>query len=91
MTEVEKLLDAVHDWQSEEGTTEASMLTVVLEAHVLATVELARQARVANLIAYKQLHTGREMREDQRGWHLDALDVSRDDLTDAIEAELGLS
>jgi len=55
-----------------------------------ATLALVEQQRIANLIAYKQLHTAREMSQTERGWHLDDLDVARDNLTDDIEAGLGL-
>lgn len=55
-----------------------------------ATLALVEQQRIANLISYKQLHTAREMSQTERGWHLDDLDVARDNLTDEIEAGLGL-
>ncbi|CAN5418875.1 hypothetical protein BH09ACT9_BH09ACT9_00080 [soil metagenome] len=63
-------------------------------ALVEATEKVAEQARIRNLIAYKQLHTGREMRDTGRGgleWVVDDLEVSGDGLTAAIEEGLGVS
>jgi hypothetical protein len=47
-----QLLSSVHDWQAEEGITDSTMLVSVQEAQVRATLELAKQQRIANLIAY---------------------------------------
>jgi hypothetical protein len=78
--------------RSIEGTqpTEVSIAGATT-AQALATLALVEQQRIANLIAYKQLHTAREMSQTERGWHLDDLDVGRDNLTDEIEAALGLN
>lgn len=45
------LLESLHDWQGQEGQTDASMLTVVLEAQVRATFALAAEQRTTNLVA----------------------------------------
>lgn len=50
-----QLLDTLHEWQAEEGETDTSMLTVVLEAQVEATLALVAQQRIANLIAWQAL------------------------------------
>lgn len=44
-------LDAVHDWQEREGETDASMLTVAIDAQVHATLALVEEQRTANLIS----------------------------------------
>ena len=54
-------------------------------ALVAATLAQTEQLRIANLIAYKQLHTPRAV--DARGTFFDLV-ISRDDMTDAIEAGL---
>lgn len=48
----EDALDAVHDWQADEGITEETMITVALEAQTQATLALAEQQRIANLLQY---------------------------------------
>ena len=50
-TEATRLIDALHDWQEREGETDTTMLTVALEAQAQATLELANQQRISNLIA----------------------------------------
>lgn len=57
--EAVKLMNSIHDWQADEGMTDATMLAVALEANMNATLTLveatekvAEQARIANLIAY---------------------------------------
>ena len=56
------LQDSIHDWQSEEGQTDATMLAGQLEviANELlraadASLDLAYEQRTANLIAYLDL------------------------------------
>jgi hypothetical protein len=41
---------SLHGWQADEGQTDATMLSAVLEAQVHATLELAKQQRAANLM-----------------------------------------
>lgn len=48
-------IDGLHDYQSEEGTTDESMLTVAIEAQVHATLALVEQQRATNLIALFRL------------------------------------
>ncbi|MBO3663701.1 hypothetical protein [Microbacterium stercoris] len=45
-------IDWVHEWQSEEGATEATHLATALVAQAEATLALAEQQRIANLIAF---------------------------------------
>jgi hypothetical protein len=45
-------LDFLHEWMSEEGQTDATQLASVLEAQVHATLALADEQRIANLIAF---------------------------------------
>lgn len=45
-------IEGLHDWQGREGETDTSILSVVLEAQVHATLYLAEQQRIANLIAF---------------------------------------
>ncbi len=47
--------NGLHEYQSEEGFSDASMLTVALEAQVKATLALAEQQRIANIIALASL------------------------------------
>ena len=53
-TEALRNIGGLHDYQSEEGMTDASMLTVAIEAQVHATLALVEQQRIANLIALAQ-------------------------------------
>lgn len=48
VAESNSIMDSVHDWQSEEGSTDATLLTASLDALRHAT--LAEQQRIANLI-----------------------------------------
>ena len=43
--------EGVHDWQSEEGSTDATNLAAALDAQTEATLALAYEQRTANLIA----------------------------------------
>lgn len=45
--------EGVHDWQSEEGSTDATNLAAILDAQVEATLALAYAQDTANLIAYQ--------------------------------------
>jgi hypothetical protein len=47
-------VEGLHDYQSEEGISDESMLTVAIEAQVHATLALAEQQRIANLIAFQR-------------------------------------
>ncbi|MDF2507276.1 MAG: hypothetical protein K0Q52_1135 [Microbacterium sp.] len=49
--EARRNIEGLHDYQSEAGMTEASMLTVAIEAQAHATLALVEQQRIANLIA----------------------------------------
>jgi hypothetical protein len=64
----------------------------IARANVFALLAIAEQARITNLIAYKQLHTGRKQRRNKRtdDWEVDDLPVSVDFLTVAIENGLHL-
>jgi hypothetical protein len=44
-------INGLHDYQSEEGMSDASMLTVAIEAQAHATLALVEQQRIANRIA----------------------------------------
>ena len=44
--------EGVHDWQSEEGSTDATNLAAALDAQTEATLALAYEQRTANLIAW---------------------------------------
>ena len=46
------LMDSVHDYQSEQGITDATMVLSAIEALRTSTLELVEQQRIANLIAY---------------------------------------
>lgn len=94
VAESNSIMDSVHDWQGEEGSTDATLTAAALDALRHATLALVEQqsrtadaAEVANLIAWKQLHTPREV--DERGLFND-LPVIRDDLTNEIETAMGL-
>ena len=50
--EVGPILDSVHDWQGDEGMTDATELAAVLDANVNASLAVAYEARTANLIAF---------------------------------------
>jgi hypothetical protein len=43
--------EGVHEWQSEEGSTDATNIAVALDAQTEATLALAYEQRTANLIA----------------------------------------
>lgn len=43
--------EGVHEWQGEEGSTDATNLAAILDAQVEATLALAYEQRTANLIA----------------------------------------
>lgn len=45
-------LDAVHDWQEQEGETDATLLATAIEAQAHATLALAEEQRTANLITF---------------------------------------
>lgn len=46
-------LEGVHDWQSQEGSTDATEVAAALDAQAVATLALAHEQRTANLIAYQ--------------------------------------
>jgi len=45
-------IEGLHDYQSLEGMSDESMLTVAIEAQTQATLYLAEQQRIANRVAY---------------------------------------
>lgn len=47
--------EGVHDWQSDEGMTDATLIATALDAQAEATLALAFEQRTANLIAMQQL------------------------------------
>ena len=47
--------EGVHEWQSDEGLTDATSIATILDAQVEASLALAHEQRTANLIAYLQL------------------------------------
>lgn len=46
--------EGVHDWQGEEGSTDATQLATILDAQVEATLALAYEQRTANLLAFER-------------------------------------
>lgn len=46
--------EGVHEWQSEEGITDATNLAAVLDAQTEATLALAYEQRTANLMAFER-------------------------------------
>jgi hypothetical protein len=44
-------LSGVHEWQCEEGSTDATNIAAALDAQIQATLALAYEQRTANLIA----------------------------------------
>ena len=42
----------VHEWQAEEGQTDATLIAAIIDAHVEATLAVAYEQRTANLIAW---------------------------------------
>lgn len=53
--EASKHIDGVHDWQSDEGITDATLIASALIAQAEATLALVEQQRIANLIALATL------------------------------------
>lgn len=49
-------LEGVHDWQIEEGMTDATFLATAIDAQAQATLALAFEQRTANLIAKMALN-----------------------------------
>jgi hypothetical protein len=91
--EARRNIEGLHDYQSEAGTTEASLLTVAIEAQAHATLALVEQQRIANLIAYWQLHTPRSAEESFEHRHIEVslIDTSGDRSIDSLVREgLGL-
>lgn len=43
--------EGVHEWQSEQGITDATLIAAALDAQTEATLALAYEQRTANLIA----------------------------------------
>lgn len=64
-------IEGLHDYQTEEGMTDESMLTVAIEAQVQATLALVDEQRTANLIGYVQLL---EMQYAEAAKHSDEFD-----------------
>lgn len=54
-------LEGVHEQQSDEGMTDATLIATALDAQIHATLALAYEQRTANLIAWNSLcgtHSG---------------------------------
>ncbi|MFS0715512.1 hypothetical protein ABC337_04800 [Arthrobacter sp. 1P04PC] len=45
--------EGLHEWQSQEGETEASILVEAIDGQIEATLALTYEQRTANLIAYQ--------------------------------------
>ena len=54
--EAELALDSLHRWLSIEGQSDATAITLGIEAQADATLYLAENQRIANLLAYQALH-----------------------------------
>lgn len=77
--ESELRLSGVHDWQAEEGATDATLLAMSLDAQTQATLAVAYEARTANLIAALVA-----------GFTAVQMNVNYDKLADDITSRLGL-
>ena len=44
--------EGVHEWQSEQGITDATLIAAALDAQAEATLALAYEQRTSNLIAF---------------------------------------
>jgi ABC-type phosphonate transport system ATPase subunit len=77
----------VHEWQGEEGSTDATNLAAIIDAQVEATLALAYEQRTANLIAlYSMDDSARQGMIDGAGMHSgNWVDVTRQ-----IKERLGL-
>ena len=62
----ERRMDGVHEWQAEEGSTDATMIAVALDALTEAQLAVAYEARTANLVA---LWTAYDTRREPRKAH----------------------
>lgn len=52
VTTAEFYQKGVHDWQGEEGQTDATHLATIIDAQTEATLALAFEQKTANMIAY---------------------------------------
>jgi len=68
--------EGVHEWQSEQGITDATLIAAALDAQTEATLALTYEQRTANLIELA--------RSDRVGGY-----VAHRDLWGTIEARLG--
>ena len=80
-------IEGLHDYQSEAGMSDESMLTVAIEAQTLATLALVEQQRIANLIAL----AGLEMNGPLRHLAIQPDGPYSIDVKDDIAAALGLT
>lgn len=62
--EAEKHIEYVHEWQSYVGDTDETNLANALVAQVHATLALAEQQRISNLIALANSHHASEAYDD---------------------------
>ena len=53
-------MEGVHDWQSDEGITDATLICAALDAQTQATLALAFEQRTANLIRSEERRVGKE-------------------------------
>lgn len=72
-------LEGVHDWQTEQGQTDATLICAALDVQAQATLALAYEQRTANLIAaldqvspqdYAWLKEARDNPESDKGKQL---------------------
>jgi hypothetical protein len=71
--------EGVHEWQSYEGSTDATDIAAILDAQVEATLALAYEQRTANLIAF------------YGDGHIGPLDTAHAELHKQIIERLGLA
>ena len=76
--DIDILLAGVHDWQSDEGLTDATSIAAVIEAHIEATLAIAYEQRTANLIAAHRIAW-------ERGWN--EAEQIESEIRDRLEVE----
>lgn len=55
VAETEIIRDSLHRWMEQDGQTDPMAVALAIDAHTAATLALAENARVANLIAYRSV------------------------------------
>ena len=61
------LTEGVHDWQADEGQTDATQLATALDAHTQATLALAFEQRTATLVNVVRMFADLGMAEHTTG------------------------